>query len=222
MSDIRYKMRARKPKGFQDLPSLCRMEISIGQAYHEGEKLKLAMNWARNNYERTVILLGDTQQRFNIAFHDNLEINQALEVAYQRGQEWVNRNKSVIGDTEIVSWNYFLNHHKFISAKKAVFNLLETNSVFRTNLDEAVSDFYKRSSVPEHDRKRFMDASRQYLIEETAGLAIAYKEYPGFSAYPGSFFDMWGYFIGKDAPKELEGLTNAHCVRLCFNRRKAA
>ena len=215
-------MRARKPKGFDELPSLCRMEISIGQPYHEGEKLRLALDWARNNYKQTIILLGDTQQRFNIAFREGLEINQALKVAYDRGIEWVDRNKSIIGDIEVISWNYFLNHPNFLNTKQAVLDLLDNGSEFQVNLEDAVLDFYERSGVSSSQRDEFMSISREYLIEETAGLAIAYKEYQGFSAYPGSFFDMWGCFIGKKTPKGLEGLSNAHCVRLCFNRRKAA
>lgn len=220
MSDIEYKLKAQKPKDIESLPSLCRMEISVGQPYHEGTRFSLAMEWAKNNHDQTIIFLADTQQRYNIAYFENKSEEDALDISYQRGQEWVTRNKDVIVDTPTVSWNYFLNHPEFLNAKQAVHQLLQDNTKFKENLEHSAYDFCRRSNIPDSDKAQFIHMSKEYLIEEVAGLSINYQEYPGISAYPGSFSGLWAQFLDESPPKELEGLSNAHCVRLRFNRRK--
>lgn len=216
---VTYKIRARKISSCEDLPSLCRMEISVGQDYHEGEKLKTAIDWAKNKFDRNVILLGDLPQRYNIAFDKDLEINQAASLSIKNGDEWLERNGHLLSGFEVYRWDYFLSHSDYSKVRSTVESLFDNHLQFRTSLMGSIDEIWKRKNLPESRKEEFYNISQTYLLEETAVFAMAYKMFKGISAYPGSFLELWSCFL-NNAPEGLEGLGNAHCIRLNFNRKR--
>lgn len=59
-------------------------------------------------------------------------------------------------------------------------------------------------------------------ILHTLGMRGGYTVFPGVSAYPGTFLEMWSMFVDRDVDGAPEGLKNAQCIRIDFARNKAA
>lgn len=221
MSDIEYKLRARSKWDWRSFDTV-RMEISIGQPYHEGAKLALAMQWARENFSRVVIIIGDSPQRYNLMFRTGFAEPNAERLARGAGDAWIERNRDLLEGIEITRWNEWKADPAYVQNRAAISQLYQGNDEFRQSIHGAIDEFVERRSMGENDRKRFFVLSEQYLLEETAVFATAYSALGGISAYPGDFLKLWEMFIGLDDPTIPAGLTKAHCVRLAFNRMKQA
>lgn len=220
MSDIDYKLRWYSPwkqEGFDTV----RLEISVGQEYHEGNKLKVATAWAKRNFPRVVAIVGDSIQGYNFAISRGIDLQSACRAARLKGDEWLDRNSEALKGVEITRWDDWLNHSEYSSNHKAINSLYHKNAEFREHIDETIESFRLRRQAAGESGERFTDLSRQFLLEETAVFSIAYKELRGISAYPGSFLKTWEIFLNKDIEGALEGLKNAHWGRIQF-RRKAS
>lgn len=221
MSAIDYKLRARSKWDWRCFDTV-RMEISVGQPYHEGAKLALAMNWAKENFRRVVIIVGDSPQRYNLMFRTGFAEANAERLARGAGDAWIERNRDLLSGIEITRWNEWKTDPAYLQNRAAISRLYQGNDVFRLSIHGAIQEFIERRSMGMTDRQRFFGLSEQYLLEETAVFATAYAELGGISAYPGDFLKLWEMFIDSDDPDVPKGLSNAHCVRLAFNRYKQA
>ncbi|MBL8638783.1 MAG: hypothetical protein JNK24_00355 [Alphaproteobacteria bacterium] len=200
-----------------------RMEISLGQQYHESDKLSCAVEWVKNRFQNIVVLCNDTLQRYNYAILQNNDPENFHGLTQENGIEWVTRNKKALENLKVIHWNHWLSQAEFDTTLAAVQTTYVENSIFKKAVDESLETVYSRWSrrgfISQGSRLRFLELSHRYIMEETAGLALAYKAYPGISAYPGSFLEMWRMFVGKDIKGPLQGLSNSHCIRIDFERR---
>lgn len=212
-----YKIRAR---GLQNCPdtSVCRMEISVGQPYHEGEKLATALQWAER-FGQVHLLMGDSPQRFNLMYELGLTESQAEQMARQRGDEWLARNAATLARHlrfKISRWNDWKHSADYVTTRWQVGRLYRDHQQFQEAIDTATRETFTRRGYTDWDR--FADLSRQYLLEESAVFAVAYKALGGFSAYPGSFLDTWDMFINQEIPEAPSGFRHAHHAVLGFDR----
>lgn len=221
MSAIEYKLRARSKWNWRCFDTV-RMEISVGQPYHEGAKLALAMSWARENFDRVVVILGDAPQRYNVMFRTGFAECNAEKLAHGAGDAWLERNRDLLRGVEITRWDDWKSDPRYIDNRVAVSRLYSDHDQFRGAIHDAITEFIDRRGMGENDRRRFFALSEQYLLEETAVFATAYDDLGGISAYPGDFLKMWEMFIGSSDTSVPSGLTKAHCIRLAFNRLKQA
>lgn len=218
MLNTEYKLRHYSPWKPKDFDTV-RLEISVGQEYHEGNKLKTATEWARQNFERAVLIVGDTVQGYNIASSKGLDLQTAFDMARVKGDEWLERNREAIEGLEITRWDDWLAHPHYAANHQAVLSLYESNKTFLQHIDQTIEVFRERRQPANEDGERFTALSRQFLLEETAVFATAYKDLGGISAYPGSFLETWQIFINQEIEGAPEGLKNAHWTRLQFRRR---
>ncbi|MFY0599295.1 MAG: hypothetical protein JXR03_06455 [Cyclobacteriaceae bacterium] len=216
-----------KPRGmsWQDFDTV-RLEISVGQPYHEGEKLKSAIEWAVNRFDNLMVIVGDTIQRYTLKFENNLKELEAHRQSFVAGDLWLERNASTLKGLPVIRWDDYRLNDRFETVHDQVLTLYHGNKEWRAQVDNAIDDTWKRRQktkahiyTPErHDE--YLSNSLALLIEETATLALMYQDYPGISAYPGTFGQMWSMFIETDIPNAPQGLKNAHCLRLAFNKNK--
>jgi tRNA-dependent cyclodipeptide synthase len=203
-----------------------RMEISVGQPYHEGEKLVCTLKWANDRFDKVALLVNDTLQRYNLMFDEGLIEKEAQSRTFRAGDEWIRRNiKPIVKSrASIFRWNDWLASPDYNKSETAVKNLYQTNLEFRNNIEHAISEVWDRRTLKDPDlmprKEEFFENSRRYLLEETAVFSIIYKTIPGISAYPGSFHEMWAMFVDREVPGAPEGLKNSHCVRIDFRRNK--
>lgn len=220
-TDARYKIRAR---GMDRCPdkSLCRMEISVGQPYHEGAKLATALQWAER-FERVHLLLGDSTQRYNLMFEEGLPEPQAEAKARRMGDEWLRRNAGALAchpRFEISRWNDWKRRPEYTPMRWRIGRLYRDHDAFRDAIDAASREAFRRRARAD-GWDRFSALSLSYLLEESTVFALAYGELGGFSAYPGSFLDTWDMFTANQVPTAPAGFAKAHHAVLGFDRLSA-
>lgn len=220
-----YKIRIKEGTGWREYDTV-RLEISVGQPYHEGEKLRSKIEWARARFQDVNVLVNDTLQRFNLMYERGMSEKQATKETRLQGDEWLVRNGEALAGCSCYRWDHWKNHEDFSSTLWKAEMFYRNNAGFHDAVENAIYEVWDRRAGQEgyeHNRKDdFFNVSREYLLEETAGLALAYKALPGISAYPGTFQKMWAMFVGKRIEGAPEGLENAHCIRIDFSRRKTA
>ncbi len=207
---------------------VCRMEISVGQPYHDGDKLKSMLNWAKNNFNRVCLILGDSLQAYNFAFENNIHIEEARKIAIEEGDKWIERNEDVISDPKFILYrcDYWRNKKDYDLVYKQIKQLYLNNERFRNTISSTVNETWDRRSKSMSDiyfperKLEFVRLSTEFLMEETAILAMAYEEIDGISAYPGSFLEMWSMFVNDNIEEAPTGLTKAHCVSLKLKSKK--
>lgn len=217
MSDIRYKIRARSKWDWRSFDTV-RMEISVGQPYHEGEKFAVAMDWARENFKNIVLIVADTSQRFNVMYHSGCTEQKATEISLQSGADWINRNKQHLYGSQITRWDDW-KKGDYILNRAAVSRLYAEDSVFHETITQAMAEFSTRHKIGESDMKRYLNLTEQYFLEETAVFATAFDKIGGISAYPGTFLETWEACILSNNPLIPKGLKKAQWARLTFEKR---
>lgn len=221
MSGINYKVRARGKWDWKQFDTV-RMEISVGQPYHEGDKLREAMSWARENFGKRVLIVGDAPQRYNLMFTQGLSEKEAYNVAVESGTAWLARNKPFLHGMEITRWDEWKNHRSYQAVEKQVHDLYKTNAGFHAALQDAITGVWlRRYAAGTFDKSEFYALSEQYLLEETTVFAVAYDAIGGISAYPGDFLQVWEMFIDAAGHGIPPGLKKAHCARLSFEKKRA-
>lgn len=220
MSDINYKIRARGKWDWKSFDTV-RLPISVGQLYHEGDKLEATADWARNNFEKRTIILGDAPQRYNLMFKHGYSEERAQETAVKAGSEWIERNQPYLNGIRITRWDEWKESSSYPAVRKQIQELYATNTDFHNALREAATDLWLRRYAKEpYDKNLFFSLSEEYLIEETSVFAVAYDTLGGISAYPGDFLKIWEKFIDAKGCDIPSGLSKAYCTRLSFERKR--
>lgn len=209
---IRYKARGAGTKNFNP-DQFARLLVSVGKPYHEGAKLAAAVKWAKDNFKSQVILLGDTLQRYNRMLN-GMDPVSALEESRQSGDEWLQRNASIIEGIQIFRWDEVLTHNGYMDARCKIGRLYYDYKVIKEDMDQAIEEVAVRWKVKDEDKSVFFDLSTQYLLEESAGKAVFNETYKGVSAYPGSSPSIWSLFSKLADYDVPEGLINDHTITL--------
>lgn len=216
-TDFKYKIRARGKWNWRDFTSV-RMEISVGQPYHEGEKFKTAMDWARDNFEKVYLIVADTSQRFNIMFKTGYSEANASKIAYGAGTAWLARNAAHINGATITRWEDWKRNPQCLMNRAVISRLYAEDQEFRATISKAMDEFSARHEIGGEDLQRYLNLTEQYLLEETAVFATAFEELGGISAYPGTFLDTWESCITSENPLIPSGLKKAQWTRLTFDK----
>ena len=94
-----------------------RLQISVGQESHEGEKFKSTIEWTKNRFtkrtkSKVYICINDSLQRWNYVFA-GMSHKQAAEKAIALGDEWIERNSNIynqIPNAQFTRWESWLSH----------------------------------------------------------------------------------------------------------------
>ncbi len=220
-----YKIRGRSDFDWHVYDKV-RFEVSLNSEQHEGAKVEAIAEWLHRHFGHVVVLVGDVLHRYNYILDKSCaDMEEAFARSIKQGQEWSARNGHYFLDaTPIISWREFLEDPNFFDALQKSRYLFNNNEMFHKNLSDAIQEKWDRMKKRNEDLiewEEFQKISLNYLLEETAGLSIAYKRFPGVSAYPGEYNDMWSMFAKDNIEGAPEGLDNAQCIRICINRRKS-
>lgn len=218
-----YKIKVKsKPDNLVGENAVLRLEISVGQPYHEGEKFRCTLDWAKHRFGKIIILVNDSLQRFNYMFEEGLSEKEAHAKASREGREWIARNMAAISslpDFEIYRWDAWKRSQGYFVDLYKARMLYNSNNKFKAAIDDAITETWDRRGIPERRKEEFFAFSKDYLLEETAIFSIVYKTFMGISAYPGSFQEMWKMFLDNNVEGAPEGLKYSHCLRIDFSRR---
>lgn len=192
----------------------CILGISVGQPYHEGEKLEAIIEEINENFSRCFVEIGDSLQRYN-----NLMLGSSEEKAYHEavsmGETWKERNFEIIQKLkipyEVHSWDKWILqkgstnqivdpngsiylslklNHAFENALKFVKNLYHTDHEYRDTLEIAISQIFvsKKNNGSCKVGKSEAETLIQNYIEEELAVVLLWEKEIGNSVfvYPNS------------------------------------
>lgn len=189
-----YAVKVKNGRGWNSY-STARFQISVGQEYHEGDKFKATMQWAKHRFEKVIICVNDTLQRHNYLYDGSvLNSEQAFLKAEAAGREWLERNLFAIRtlpNFEIYRWEEWRSLPEYEDQYKEVISLYTANSDFRDTINQEIKFFWDRKKARTRaqelpDYGQFKKASTDYLIEETVAFFLMFQEERAVDVYPGS------------------------------------
>ena len=225
----KYKLTVKNGAGWRHHASV-RLLISVGQPYHEGEKLTALFDWINRNpsISRVQICVNDYLQRWNyIANGTSPDI--AKEQASLAGAEWIARNENLFQtltcqDIDIIRWATWLNKPLYNEAS----NALETTLCTTQGRDlaasikadcEAILTRRKKHFAVTNDQT-FLECSSSFIKEELAVIAVQQFEKPMADVYPGSVLQSTKWFqdTAASVPEILLPLKKRYFCRVDFSR----
>lgn len=186
-----YVVKVKNGAGWSNF-SNARLQISVGQEYHEGEKIKATFNWVADRFDKITVCVNDTLQRFNYMF-DGMSEEEAYSKSEAEGREWIERNQAKwrhLPNIEIVRWDTWKKDPLFKTKLEEVQTRYHEDGSFRNEVDREVSSFWQRrlkaGDVIEAKFTRFSKFSKAYLLEEIAIFPIMSERTNAVDIYPGS------------------------------------
>ena len=207
-----------------------RLDISVGQPYHEGEKFLATIEWAKHRFSSVIVSVADSLQRYNIAFQEKISLEEAENIALKNGDEWIERHAPFIRslpEFEITRWNQWLEHPGFSEKLHSIQEFYVNNRCFADCINANITSIWERkvgshpAFIPDYFDE-FAAFSRKYLLEETAAFGLIFKERQAVDIYPGSLLFMWDFLEEQGAPEALSSLKNGYFTRIDFRRNRNA
>lgn len=204
---------------------VARLHISVGQEYHEGEKLRALAEWSKARFEKVIFCANDTLQRFNLMYEQAFSEAEAYQTASALGQAWITRNLTVIAQmeqAETVRWEQWKANSKYSKGFLKIEWLYQNNPEFKEAIDENILAIWKRKQKSDailYDDKRFTEfasLSRQYLLEEMAVFSLMYETETAIDIYPGTTLFAATKFRGRSIEGAPDGLGKGHFCRIDF------
>ncbi|MFQ6550592.1 tRNA-dependent cyclodipeptide synthase [Aestuariibius sp. 2305UL40-4] len=206
-----------------------RLQISVGQPYHEGEKFAATLEWCRPRFKGVVICVNDTLQRYNAMFELGLSDDVARQRSVAAGSDWIARNLGSVTDDpifEIRRWNDWLADPDYLETHRAILALDKTNPDFAAAISADIERIWARrhANDPEaysmYRRAAFQELSRVYLLEEIAVFSLMFAQETAIDIYPGSALFAAQVFQGRKVAGAPAGLGRGHFCRIDFGRNR--
>jgi hypothetical protein len=168
--------------------SSCMLLISVGQPYHEGEKLSATIELVSKKFKSCTIMLCDTLQKYNLT--DYLDEQQAYELSLKNGTEWLERNYMLYSKLaipyDILRWNDIINDGDFNMSLQEIEKLYHSDTEYQETFSRTIKEYISRIANRKEKiclEKKYAD-SLIYLKEECAGMLIWAKMGFNFEIYP--------------------------------------
>jgi tRNA-dependent cyclodipeptide synthase len=152
------------------------LSLSLGQPYHEGDKLQSTLFWINRNFCRCLIDVADTLQRYNAIVEHGFTNEEAMTFTRFQGDEWIKRNKRYLDELtipyEIVRWEKWITHRDYPETRQKIGDIFNKNPIFRKAVEEEAGRFLERQNakgMPKNKEQAFYENSILFLLEEVAG-----------------------------------------------------
>lgn len=218
--DGAYAVKVKNGAGWRGF-DIARFHISVGQMYHEGEKFKATLQWAKHRFDKVIICVNDTLQHHNHEF-DGMSEQAAFLRAENNGAEWITRNQAVIDElpnVELFRWEQWRNLPEFNIEHEKIKALYRDDHSIKQAIDNDVRTFWTRrqkiQGLSDHYRfMKFQEHAVRYLIEESAVFSLMFRRDEAVDIYPGSTLLPCVLF------KNETGLGEKSFTRIDFARTK--
>lgn len=171
--------------------SKCLFLISVGQHYHEGNKLEAALKCMNKHFKEIVLVLGDTIQRYTYAAYQNKTHAELLDFAESEGDKWLERNGNIIKESltkpyKLFRWERYLKHSKFSYYFSMIENAYQSGDAeYQVAFEKDAKDFLQRAGRGELSlSSNSISLCLQYLKEECTCMCLWAEENCEFLAYP--------------------------------------
>ena len=194
------------------LKGTCALPISVGQPYHEAEKMYATVELINKYFSKCVFIVCDSLQRYTLMLYGNLSEMGAYKEAFKDGATWIERNQKTFQQLDIpydiVRWDNWYKSDRFDSYLMKIDNLLSIDYNFKNILDSCANDFIEQhfscynENIFSMNRQSALILCENYLKEEAAVLLMWQEEDYSFLAYPGSnnevMANVRSYFFSKE------------------------
>lgn len=208
-----------KDKGLWRHYNTARLQISVGNPKHEGDKFFALTEWAAGRFDKVILIVSDTLQRHNLAQDRDIDVKDAYDVALMEGQRWLRDNKVAIQNIPsskrvMTFWDDWMSHADFAATYVEIRNIYLTNDSVKSSVLEKARSFWER-----HAFKGAIDTSISYILEELAVFAIMFRETSAIDIYPGPWFkEIFESISRASSSNLLTGYRDAACLRVDFTR----
>jgi hypothetical protein len=204
-----YKVKVKNGASWQNY-STARLQISVGGEKHEGQKFISTLHWVKPRFDKIIICVNDTLQRYNyrnIGLSETNAFNESLE----QGSYWIERHMDEIHTLphfQICRWEEWKQNDEYRHAFMATASLYFKNEEFRKCLQKNVKHQY----------------SIDYLIEEIAVFSVMSSQENAVDIYPGTLPEALKLFKRKVISGAPANIDKCHTTRIdfCRNTDKAA
>jgi len=195
---------------------IARLNISVGQEYHEGEKFSAVCDWVSRHFNHSVINICDSLQRHNLEA-TGIVPKQAHKMAIANGDAWIDRNQQAIAtlpDVQIVRWDDWRQGAYWDYALDRAKKLYDSDKKFQSICKDTANSFIsKRTFKNDVDHQRALEYSARYIMEEVAfSLVSSFDDVADI--YPGTFPPIFDYMREKGISSPVS------MTKLSFKRRK--
>lgn len=212
-----------KDKGLWQKHNIARLQISVGNPKHDGDKFFALAEWAAARFDHVVLIVSDTLQRHNIALQHKFDVEKAYDISLKQGDYWLAQNRKaldILPSKTITRWNDWINHPDYRDAYNALCALYANNANIRSTIDSKACEFAQRR-IEGCSESALLETSIQYILEEVPAFALMFRSERAIDVYPGDWFN--GIFEVlrniNDIPF-LNGFEKAECLRVDFVRNK--
>ena len=222
-----YQVKVKNGAGWRAY-DICRLQISVGQSYHEGEKLSATLDWINDRFDKNIICVNDTLQRHNIEFQGHSS-DEAFQLSQEAGREWIERNYKAItslDNFEIIRWESWRQDPSYEYGLEVMNRLYRDKESFRQEVNEEMYSFWERAlkkdqTLDPSQFEKFKTHSLRYLLEECAVFQLMFAREEAVDIYPGSTLLPCKVAREKEKLGPKKGLGVRGYTRIDF-RRKAA
>ncbi len=222
-----YAVKVKNGAGWREF-DVARLQISVGQPYHEGDKLAATLDWLRHRFQHVIVCINDTLQSSNLQFEEQLPARHAFTKASDAGADWIARNRSLVAQLpsfELHRWEDWKTSPDFANSMSRTMQMYQTNHEFRDAVQTDIENRWQRrmcnsSSTGSKDFAEFKRFSEHYLLEETAVFSLMYARDRAVDVYPGTALLPCTVFQGREIQGAPEGLGRGAFTRIDFARRK--
>jgi tRNA-dependent cyclodipeptide synthase len=197
----------------------CRVCISVGAPFAEGDNFRLVMEWLRKYFTECHVVLADTLQRHNLpSYLSEEDREKAVRIA---GDAWLAHNLSVVRAagtrTEFSRWNDWLFHPDFDHYRQQIQELYLAGGEFRSAVHRDINSFLaRRYSWHELGDIAYSRCCR-YVLEEVAFVALIETKLPSVEVYPGSQLAAVKVFRQTEIEGAPASLAKVRFVELRFS-----
>lgn len=177
--------------------------VSVGKEKFEHKWVERFVNFIKEvKPQKTIVVVADSLQRFNIEVDENLGSDQAFNESIKRGEKWAQKYTQFFSDLEI---NYEFMHWEALKEDKdfkgyfhEIEKLDKENEAFKEALSISSKEYSSRASRVNSstDYEKAKTNSCKFLIEECAVFQVLAKDKNNLAiVYPGAVTDILAYAI---------------------------
>lgn len=221
--EFAYSVRVKNGAAWRQF-SCVRLMISVGQHYHEGEKLRAVVEWINRNpcIQKVHVSVNDYLQRHNL-YAQGIPPEQADAISLLDGTLWLERNEDILSDIHCTwmttRWQEWFGTSQYQVVRDAldIYRSTEQGFVDAIKADASLH-VTRRLNRGEAIPPAFLSHSENYLQEELAVFALQTQQLPAAEVYPGSNLQSATYLLGKTLPPNIAPLADRYFTRIDFSR----
>lgn len=173
--------------------------VSVGKEKFEGKWVERFVNFIEEiKPKKTIIVVADSLQRFNIEVDENISEIEALQESEKRGQQWVEKYKPYFSkldiDYEFIHWEKLKEDGDYQKYFNEIMIWNESDD-FKQLISASAEAYIGRFDRKLHENKAIKQSSK-FLNEESAVLRVLAKNVNTIGlVYPGPPLKIFNYII---------------------------